>query len=72
MESKKTLCKYCKNSKVIERFYKDYCWWLEYDCIYKSHEYEYEPDRVECCNYLKMSILDKIIRFIRIFWFNII
>lgn len=69
MGNKKTLCKYCKNSKAIEKSFHSYTYWLEYDCQYKSKEYEYVPDKVECDNYLKMNILEKIIRYIKVFWF---
>lgn len=70
MKNKKTLClcKYCKNSKIIEKCHS-YTYWLEYDCQYKSKEYEYVPVKVECDNYLKMNILEKLIRSIRVFMF---
>jgi len=76
MENKKTLCKYCRNSKVIEDSFHSYTYWLEYDCQYKlydcqyeSKEYEHMPDKFECDNYLKMNIIEKIIRYIKVFWF---
>lgn len=61
------LCKYCKNSKVVEKSFHSYTYWLEYDCKYKSHEYAYLPNKAKCYNYSKMNILEKIIRFIRVF-----
>lgn len=63
---KYNLCKYCKNSKVVEESFHSYTYWLEYDCSYK-------PDRYvkirKCWKYSKMNILEKIFRFMRIMLF---
>lgn len=61
-----SLCKCCRNSKVVEESFHSYTYWLEYDCQYK-------PDRYvqvrKCWQYSKMNILQKIFRYIRIVLF---